>query len=183
VKGCPYKKTFYNPVTRVSEKCIGCYPRIEEGVQSTCMNACIGKIRIQGFISTPDQAREDNPIDFLVHVKKVAKPLYPQLGLEPNVYYIPPIHVPQVFLRQMFGHGVEEAVAAYRRLPEDKDLLAALTVFGSSPFIVHRFQRQGDVALGFDEKGTEIVRVPIFEPSFVRPFEDAARGVFRHNTT
>jgi len=183
VKGCPYKKTFYNPVTRVSEKCIACYPRIEEGLQSTCMNACIGKIRLQGFLSTPDQVREDNPLDFLVHVRKVAKPLYPQFGLEPNVYYVPPIHVPASFLRQMFGYGVEDAVAAYRRLPDDKDLLAALAVFGNSPFIVHRFQRQGDLALGFDEQGTEIVRVPFFEPAIIRAFEDPARATFRHNIT
>ncbi|HET6304148.1 MAG TPA: 4Fe-4S dicluster domain-containing protein [Myxococcota bacterium] len=183
VKGCPYKKTYYNPVTRVSEKCIGCYPRIEVGLQSTCMNACIGKIRLQGFISTPDQVREDNPIDFLVHVRKLAKPLYPQFGLEPNVYYVPPIHVPPAFLRQMFGYGVEDAVAAYRKLPDDKDLLAALAVFGNSPFIVHRFRREGDLALGFDEKGTEIVRVPFYEPTILRAFEDGAHGAFRHNTT
>jgi nitrate reductase beta subunit len=183
VKGCPYKKTYYNPVTRVSEKCIGCYPRIEVGLQSTCMNSCIGRIRLQGFVSTPEQAREDNPIDYLVHVRKIAKPLYPQFGLEPNVYYVPPIHVPAAFNRQMFGHGVEEAVAAYRKLHEDKELLAALTLFGSSPFIVHRFRRQGDVVLGFDEKDAEIARVPFYEPSVVRAFEDAERGVFRHNTT
>jgi nitrate reductase beta subunit len=181
VKGCPYKKTFYNPVTRVSEKCIGCYPRIEAGLQSTCMNSCIGKIRLQGFVSTPEQAREDNPIDYLVHVRKLAKPLYPQFGLEPNVYYIPPIHVPGAFLSLMFGHGVDDAVEAYRGLHQDKDLLAALTVFGSSPFIVHRFRRENDLVLGFDEKGTEIVRAPLYEPAFVRAFEDAERGVFRHN--
>jgi nitrate reductase beta subunit len=116
-------------------------------------------------------------------VRKVAKPLYPQFGLEPNVYYVPPIHVPASFLRQMFGYGVEDAVAAYRRLPDDKDLLAALAVFGNSPFIVHRFARQGDLALGFDEQGKEIVRVPIHEPAFIRAFEDPARATFRHNIT
>ena len=46
---------------------------------------CIGKIRVMGFINPPWKAREDNPIDFLVHVRKVGKPLYPQFGLEPNV--------------------------------------------------------------------------------------------------
>lgn len=181
VKGCPYKKVFYNPITRVSEKCIACYPRTEIGLQSTCMNACIGKIRLQGWISTPEQAREDNPLDYLVHVRKVAKPLYPQFGTEPNVYYVPPIHVPSAFLRQMFGYGVEDAVAAYRNLPDDPELLAALAVFGNSPFIVHSFRRAGDLVLGFDEQGTEIVRAPLREPSFIRAFEDAERGAFRHN--
>jgi len=183
VKGCPYKKTFYNPVSRVSEKCIACYPRIEKGLISTCMAACIGKIRLQGFVSTPKEAREDNPIDYLVHVRKIAKPLYPQFGTEPNVYYIPPVHVPPAFLAQMFGHGADEAVTTYREIAGDKDLLAVLTLFGASPLLIHRFQREGDLALGFDEKGTEVVRVPLYEPAIIRPFHDAARGSYRHNTT
>ena len=29
VEGCPYKKTMYRGTTRTSEKCVGCYPRIE----------------------------------------------------------------------------------------------------------------------------------------------------------
>ena len=33
VRACPYKKSMYNPYTRTSEKCIGCYPAVEEGVQ------------------------------------------------------------------------------------------------------------------------------------------------------
>ena len=60
-----------------------------------------GKIRGQGFLSDPrGKIREDHPIDYLVHVRKVALPLYPQWGLEPNVYYIPPVHVAPAYLRQ-----------------------------------------------------------------------------------
>lgn len=176
VKGCPYKKTFYNPVSRVSGKCIGCYPRIEEGRISTCMAACIGKIRFQGFVSTPKEAREDDPIDYLLHVRKIAKPLYPQFGAEPNVYYIPPVHVPQAFLAQMFGHGADDAVTTYREIADDKELLAVLTLFGASPMLIHRFRREGDLALGFDERGTEVARVPLYEPAIIRAFHDAARG-------
>jgi nitrate reductase beta subunit len=182
VRGCPYKKTYFNAMSRVSEKCIGCYPRAEEGRISTCMAACIGKIRLQGWISPPEQAREDNPLDYLVHVKRVAKPLYPQFGTEPNVYYVPPVHVPQAFLAQMFGHGATDAAAVYQQAFEDKDLLAVLTLFGASPMIIERFRREGDTALGFDAEGREIARVPLFEPAILRPFEDVARGAFRQNT-
>lgn len=182
VRGCPYKKAFFNPLTRVSEKCIGCYPRAEEGRISTCMAACIGKIRLQGWISPPEHAREDNPLDYLVHVKRVAKPLYPQFGTEPNVYYVPPVHVPQAFLTQMFGHGAADAAAVYQQAFEDEDLLAVLTLFGASPMIIERFRREGDTALGFDAEGREIARVPLFEPAILRPFEDVARGAFRQNT-
>jgi Fe-S-cluster-containing dehydrogenase component len=31
VKGCPYKKVFFNPMTGTSEKCIACFPKIEQG--------------------------------------------------------------------------------------------------------------------------------------------------------
>jgi len=98
VEACPYKKAMYRPTTRTSEKCIGCYPRVEgtdpltEGVpmETRCMTACIGKIRLQGLVKVePDgQWAEDrqNPLYYLVHVEKVALPLYPQFGTQPNVY-------------------------------------------------------------------------------------------------
>ncbi|MDW8469782.1 MAG: 4Fe-4S dicluster domain-containing protein [Burkholderiales bacterium] len=80
VRGCPYKKTYFNPMTRVSEKCIGCYPALENGRQSQCTITCIGKIRLQGFISVPDRLREDNPLDYIVHIARVARPLIRSSG-------------------------------------------------------------------------------------------------------
>ncbi len=183
VKGCPYKKTFFNPMTRVSEKCIGCYPAVEKGRQTQCTTTCIGKIRLQGFITTPDQARADNPLDYLVHVAKIAKPLYPQFGLEPNVYYIPPIHVPPPFLTQMFGSGTAEAIATYRSAKDDKKLLGALLLFGATPEIIHRYKVKGNTAIGYDEKGAELVRVPLREPIHVRVAYDERHQTYRSNTT
>jgi nitrate reductase beta subunit len=183
VKGCPYKKTFFNPVTRVSEKCIGCYPAVENNRQTQCTITCIGKIRLQGFITTPDKAREDNPMDYLVHIAKIAKPLYPQFGLEPNVYYIPPVHVPPQYLYQMFGWGVEEAIATYRKAADDRKLLGALLLFGATPEITHHYQVEGDTVFAYDEKGAEIVRVPLKEPVHVRSAYDEARDVYRTNIT
>lgn len=181
VKACPYKKVFYNPMTGTSEKCIACFPKIEMGEQPQCFVNCIGKIRFAGFISTPEQAREDNPIDYLVHVKKVALPLFPQFGLEPNVYYIPPVHAPRTFLRQMFGPGVDHAIDVYRAAPEDPDLSGLLSLFGSTQKVVPRWKRDGDIILGFDDSGAELVRVPFREPVHIREAFDSARGVVRTN--
>ena len=183
IKGCPYKKTFFNPMTRVSEKCIGCYPAVENGRQTQCTITCIGKIRMQGFITTPEQARADNPLDYLIHVAKVAKPLYPQFGLEANVYYIPPMHVPVPFLSQMFGHGVPEAIATYRKAKDDKQLLGALLLFGATPDIVHHYKVEGRHTIGYDESGAELVRVPLREPIHVRAAYDARHEVYRTNIT
>ncbi|MBI3098587.1 MAG: dehydrogenase [Planctomycetes bacterium] len=183
VKACPYKKVFFNAEQGVSEKCVGCFPLIEQGEQPRCFQTCIGKIRNQGFISTPDQLREDNPLDYLVHIRKIALPLLPQLGLEPNVYYMPPLHAPMGFLRQMFGPRVDAAVTAYRNSREDRTLQALLALFGSTPKTIHRFKVLGDDVAGYDEKGDEIVRVPVREPVWIRPLKDPTHGGVRLNIT
>lgn len=183
VKGCPYKKTFFNPITRVSEKCIGCYPAVENGRQTQCTVTCIGKIRLQGFITTPETAREDSPLDYIIHVAKVAKPLYPQFGLEPNTYYIPPVHVPAPYLTQMFGAGVDEAIANYRKAADDPKLLGALLLFGATPDIIHHYKVVGNFSIGFNEEGRELVRVPLKEPVIVRPAYDDRFEVYRTNVT
>lgn len=183
VRGCPYKKTYFNAVTRVSEKCIGCYPALEQGRQTQCTITCIGKIRLQGFLGKHDAPDEDNPLDYLVFVRKLALPLYPQFGLEPNTYYIPPVHVPPEFLRQMFGWGVDEAIALYRGIKDDKKLLGALTLFGSTPQIIHYFRVDGDHAIGYDAAQREIVRVPLREPVVVREAYDRQHDAYRTNIT
>lgn len=183
VRGCPYKKVYFNPITRVSEKCIGCYPAVENGRQSQCTITCIGKIRLNGFITTPDKAREDNPMDYLIHIAKIAKPLYPQFGLEPNVYYIPPIHVPLKFLTQMFGWGVEDAISTYRKAKEDRKLLGALLLFGSTPDIIHHYKLEEKHTVGYDEQGVELVRVPLREPIHVRVVYDENYKTHRSNMT
>lgn len=183
VKNCPYKKAFYNPVTRASEKCIGCYPKIEAGLQTQCTTSCIGKIRMTGFISTPDKAREDNPMDYIVHHAKIALPLYPQFGLEPNVYYIPPVHVPPPFLHQMFGAKTGAAIKAYRAAAKDEKLLGALLLFGATERIIHRYKVEGGEAIGYDDTDAEVVRVPLREPVKIRPVWDAKHGAYRTNVT
>ena len=60
VEGCPYKKAIYRPTSRTSEKCIGCFPRVEgqdkdvsptgAPAETRCMSACVGKIRLQGLV-------------------------------------------------------------------------------------------------------------------------------------
>ena len=181
VKACPYKKVFYNPMTGTSEKCIACFPKIESGLQPQCFVNCIGKIRFAGWISTPEKARADNPIDYLVHERKVALPLFPQFGLEPNVYYIPPVHAPRPFLLQMFGPNVDHAIETYRTSADDPDLSGLLSLFGSTQNVVPRWKRDGDTVLGLDESGAEIVRVPLREPVHIRQAFDSERGVVRTN--
>src|SRR3972149_7019607 len=127
----------FRAITGKSEKCISCYPAVEKGIQTQCVVNCIGKIRMFGFMNK--ESREDNPIDYLVRIKKIALPLSPQFGTEPNVYYIPPINVPETFNKQLFGPGAKNAVEQYKKAYEDKNLIGLLMLFGSTDHIVHSF--------------------------------------------
>lgn len=196
VMQCPYKKPMFRSTTRVSEKCIACYPRIEgkdplsegEPMETRCMAACVGKIRLQGLVGINEDGSwaEDrqNPLYYLVKVEKVALPLYPQFGTEPNGYYIPPRWAPRPYLRQMFGPGVDEAIEKYS-FPS-RELMAVLQLFRASQKIVDRYEiiegekvfertvngqkwaLYNDTVLGFGKNGKEIVRVSVEEPKYVR---------------
>jgi nitrate reductase beta subunit len=183
VRACPYKKVLFNNTTKIGEKCIGCYPLVEQGRQTQCITTCIGRTRLSGWIHTPEKADPSNPLDYLVHIKKVALPLYPQFGLEPNIYYIPPIHVAGPYMKQMFGPGVEQAVSAYRNAYADETLLGVLTLMGSTEFWVSKFNVSKGMVTGYDEKGKELVKVPLREPVYIRPFYDEKLQVYRHNIT
>ncbi len=200
VEGCPYKKAMYRGTTRVSEKCVACYPRIEgkdphitpDGVpiETRCMAACVGKIRLQGLAridqTTGDWAGDrSNPLYFLVKVEKVALPLYPQFGTEPNIYYMPPRWVPRAYLRQMFGPGADDAVNKY--MAPSRELLAVLQLFRSTQKIIFRYEivegkkvfeteingkpwsMYNDTVIGFDKNGTEVTRLTVEEPVYTRP--------------
>jgi nitrate reductase beta subunit len=198
VEQCPYKKPMYRATTRTSEKCIGCYPRVEgtdpltEGIpmETRCMAVCPGKIRMQGLVEIDQETgdwKEDrqNPLYYLVKIARVALPLYPQFGTEPNGYYIPPRWVPREYLHQMFGPGVDEAIDTYLAPP--RELLAVLQLFRATQRIIFRYEiRQGpkvrdavingrrwqmydDTVIGFDSQGNEIANLSVIEPFVERP--------------
>jgi len=89
IKGCPYKKIYYNPEEKVSQKCIFCYPRIEQHKGNLCATQCVGRIHHVGFAD--DSA---GSVYKLVNKWKVALRLHPEFKTEPNVFYIPPFSPP-----------------------------------------------------------------------------------------
>jgi nitrate reductase beta subunit len=188
IEGCPYKKVMYRPTTGTSEKCIGCYPRIE-GKDSTvsptgapaetrCMTACVGKIRLQGLVRIDDQGQwakdPQNPLYYLIRERQVALPLYPQFGTEPNGFYIPPRWVPRGYLEQMFGPGVEHAIEQYTC--PDRELLAVLQLFRASQQIIFRFEIQ---------PGPKVAEVEVTMPDGTTKvqeiFNDTIRGFNKLN--
>ncbi|MFQ5753126.1 MAG: 4Fe-4S dicluster domain-containing protein, partial [bacterium] len=196
VEACPYKKSMYRGNTRISEKCIACYPRVEGSdpesngtpMETRCMASCIGQIRLQGLVEMTEEGTwaEDryNPIYYLVNVAKVALPLYPQLGTAPNGYYIPPRWVPRSFLSQMFGPGVDEAIERYTH--PDRELLAVLQLYRRSNLIIFKYEMEegpkvyegtlrgkqvtiyNDTIIAYGKNGEELFRTSVEEPVFER---------------
>ncbi len=158
-------------------------------METRCMAACIGQVRMQGLVKVDKENTwaEDryHPLYYLVHVAKVALPLYPQLGTEPNGYYIPPRWVPLSYLEQMFGPGAKGAVDRYRN--PDRELLAVLHLYRRSNQIISRyeieegpkvyetvkdgkkFEMYNDTIIAFNRRGSEIFRTQVEEPVHVRP--------------
>ncbi len=128
MEACPYKRIYYNHVRKISQKCILCFPRVEKGVAPACSRQCPGRMRFVGYLDDPD-----GPIHKLVHKWKVALPLHPKYGTQPNVYYIPPLsppcvdaqgnidhskpRIPRAYLETLFGPRVD---AALELLEEEK---------------------------------------------------------------
>ena len=149
----------------------------------------MGKIRFKGLVKIKEDGSwaEDryNPIYYLVKVAKVALPLYPQFGTEPNGYYIPPRWVPRAFLKQMFGPGVDHAIDSY--IVPDRELLAVLQLFRKTNKILFRYElKEGpkvfettihgksftlynDTIIGYNKDGEEVIRTEVEEPFYVRP--------------
>lgn len=132
IAGCPYKKIYFNPKISKSEKCIFCFPRVEKGLPPACAHQCVGRIRFVGFLDD-----EEGQVYKLVHKYKVALPLRPDFGTQPNVYYVPPLfdppkfddnmapvdnsrRVPIEYLELLFGKEVHQALDTLRKEMEKR---------------------------------------------------------------
>ncbi|MBK7250796.1 MAG: respiratory nitrate reductase subunit beta [Gammaproteobacteria bacterium] len=128
---CPYKKMYFNHQKKVAQKCIFCFPRIEQGVAPACARQCPGRVRFVGY--RDDEAA---PIYKLVDKWKVALPLHPEYGTEPNVFYVPPVgpvsygadgdideskpRIPDEYLVSLFGPKALDALVTLKAEREKK---------------------------------------------------------------
>jgi len=126
LEACPYKRIYFNPRLEVAQKCIGCFPRLEQGVAPACVRQCPGRAVWVGFLDDQEGA-----VHKLVHKWRGAPPLHPEFGTQPNVYYVPPLaphpidpqgnfdrsrpRIPTEYLRYLFGPQVDEALATLQR--------------------------------------------------------------------
>jgi len=124
-EACPYKRIYFNPRRRLSQKCVLCFARVEQGVAPACMRQCPGRIRFFGYLDD-----EKSAVHKLVHTWKVAIRLHPEFGTEPNLYYVPPLapprldangdvdetqpRIPDAYLDWLFGPDVWPALATLK---------------------------------------------------------------------
>jgi ethylbenzene hydroxylase subunit beta/complex iron-sulfur molybdoenzyme family reductase subunit beta len=151
---CPYKKIYFNRRERVSQHCSGCLPLIERGVAPACVRQCPERAAFIGFLDD-----EASAVSKLVERWRVALPLHPEFGTQPNVYYVPPLSptplgqnggfvqggdpIPAWYLESLFGSDVHESLAVLRtelerkQHGEDSALLDTLLLYRGEECLGH----------------------------------------------
>lgn len=81
VEACPYHARYLNEETGTVDACNFCVERVDEGLQPWCVERCIGHAMIFGDLDDPASEVSKG-------IKRTqAKPLSPESGTRPKVYY------------------------------------------------------------------------------------------------
>ena len=162
IGACPYKKIYFNPRREISQKCIGCFPRVDHGVAPSCVRSCPGRAAFVGFLDD-----ESSPVHKLVRQWNVALPLHPEFGVESNVYYVPPLapaplradgssdetgkRIPAAYLESLFGPAVHTALATLkaqlekRRRGDSSEMLDTLILYHWKDALGHLDRDPADI--------------------------------------
>jgi ethylbenzene hydroxylase subunit beta/complex iron-sulfur molybdoenzyme family reductase subunit beta len=164
-QGCPYKKIYFNAVRQVSQHCIGCFPRIEQGVAPACVRQCPGRAAFIGFLDD-----ENSSVGKLVEKWKVALPLHPEFNTQPNVFYVPPLspaplrpdgsfdeggdRIPPRYLESLFGSQVHGALDVLRteldkkRRGQESEVMDALILYRWKDALGHLDRDPAEIVWG-----------------------------------
>lgn len=169
-EACPYKRVYFNEQRDIAQKCMSCFPRLEVGVAPACVRQCPGRVRHIDYMDN-----QNGHIYKLVKEWQVALPLRPDFGVEPNVFYVPPLaplafdesgafddanpRVPREYMRELFGPGVDDALATIER---EREVVAA---GGASELMDILISRDWNDLLGpFTVNPAELERPPAGSP-------------------
>jgi len=79
---CPYDARYFNPETRVVDKCTMCVHRIDHGQLPACVQTCPTKVRVFGDLNDPDGELQRVLATRRSQVKKL------QTGNDPQLRYL-----------------------------------------------------------------------------------------------
>lgn len=79
---CPYDARFFNPRTRVVDKCTMCVHRVDAGREPACVETCPSRVRLFGDLNDGDGALRRALDARRSQVKKL------QTGNDPQLYYL-----------------------------------------------------------------------------------------------
>lgn len=82
INACPYDKRFFNPITKVADKCNLCAHRLDQGLLPACVETCVGGARVCGDLNDPHSEVSRLLAQFPTTV------LRPSQGTRPQVFYI-----------------------------------------------------------------------------------------------
>ena len=161
-RACPYKKIYFNAPRKVSQHCMGCFPRLEQGVAPACVRQCPGRAAFVGFKDDTGSA-----VHKLIEKWKVALPLHPEWGTAPNVYYVPPLspaplredggfdeggdRIPPSYLESLFGAEVHGALDVLRteldrkRRGQDSEVMDQLILYRWQDCLGHLSRDPADI--------------------------------------
>jgi len=164
-RACPYKKIYFNAARNVSQHCIGCFPRIDQGVAPACVRQCPGRAAFTGFLDD-----EASLVSKLVRKWKVALPLHSEAGTWPNVFYVPPLspaplredgsldeggaRIPLSYLESLFGAAVGGALDVLRteldrkRRGQHSELMDLLILYRWKDALGHLDRDPADIVWG-----------------------------------
>jgi len=81
VSACPYGKIFWNPTLLLAQKCTFCAQRVDQSLTPSCVLACQTNAITFGDLS-------NSTSQVAQQVAAGAKPLHPEYGTKPKVYYL-----------------------------------------------------------------------------------------------
>ena len=125
LSACNYKIPMKNSASGNYEMCDMCVTRVDDNYAPVCAKSCPARAMSFGYLDDVNSF-----VNKLVKQYKVALPLRPDYGTQPNVYYVPPFVRPTVvgegnklteqtdipieLLREYFGPEVDQALATLK---------------------------------------------------------------------
>ena len=82
INACPYDKRYFNPITKVADKCTLCAHRLDQGLLPACVETCVGGARTAGNMNDPE-----SEVSKLLRRFPTAV-LRPSQGTAPRIFYI-----------------------------------------------------------------------------------------------